>query len=431
MAGLVEQTDPDAEGRRGLRLTDKGRQILLNEGMLARPRQRTLHLHFEPLTRTVRDRDKRAVSIEQILKDGVHMLPSRGGPPTGGEIPVAAAKEAMIASSGAAPQFEIVSLRKPDRIFVEYIPGVQVYILRHRQSRERRVAAFSGLVYEAAISEVVQEWYEKKEWEIPAEALHEPPPALDVLLDLPDRVTEAASQIVARDREVEDLRTNIATQQQALSQTASSEERRLMAERIRALEEQVRRLENERASLGADLQKAAEGEISVLTTEEHRPRLVDALQKAHEEVIIVSPWMNDRTVHGPLCNLVGQATARGVRVCIGYGFGSDRPGAENDRQRMNAKRVIDKLQRAVGGAHWKQLVIRDFKNTHEKILVCDREYAVVTSFNWLSYRGDVDEEFRRETGYLVRGQRAADKVLARIGDAFGPIRHAAANQTAD
>jgi hypothetical protein len=421
MASLIEQTEPDSEGRRGLHLTEKGRQMLLDERMLARPRQRTLHLHFEPLTRKVRDRDKRAISIEQIRKDGVYVIPSRAGPPTGGEIPVAAVKAALDASTDGPLQFEIVSLRRPDRMSVEYIPGVQIYILRHKQSGDRRIAAFSGLMYEAAISEVVQEWYEEGEWGIPAEALYEPPPALDTLLGLPSPIAETAAQIAETDREIEDLRTDIATQQHALSQTASSEERRAMEERIRALEEQVLRLDRERADLRAELEKGADGEVDVLTTEEHRPLLVDALQSAREEVIIVSPWMNLRTVDGPLRDLIGRATARGVRVCIGYGFGSDRQGAESDRNRTNARAVIDNLQRAVGQVHRELLIFHDFKNTHEKILVCDRKYAVVTSFNWLSYRGDIDEEFRRETGQLVRSQRAIERVLARIGKAFGPI----------
>lgn len=431
MAGLIAQSDPDTEGRRGLRLTDEGQRRLSDEQMLARPRQITLHLHYEPLTQAVRDRDRRAVGIEQIRKEGVYVLPTRGAPPTIGDIPLAAAKAALDASPGTPARFELVSLGRLDRVFVEYLAGIQIYLLRHKQSGERRVAAFDGVAYQAEISEIVQERYEKREWAIPDEAIPEPAAALDVLLDLPRQAARIASQISAKDREIEDLRLDIAAQQKTQSQTSNTEERRMMAERIAELEDHVRRQDNERADLAEELKKAASEDITVLSTEEHRPLLVDALQKAEQGVIIVSPWLNTRTVDSRICELVRQAVSRGVRVCIGYGFGSDRPGAENDRQRMNARAVIERLRRAVGQAGSELLVVRDFRNTHEKILICDRKYVVVGSFNWLSYRGDKDEEFRRETGCRLQSEQAVDKALARLGDAFNTRDIASASEVTD
>jgi hypothetical protein len=37
-----------------------------------------------------------------------------------------------------------------------------------------------------------------------------------------------------------------------------------------------------------------------------------------------------------------------------------------------------------------------YLGTHEKVLVCDQTFCVVTSFNWLSYRGN--QQLRREKG---------------------------------
>ncbi len=37
-------------------------------------------------------------------------------------------------------------------------------------------------------------------------------------------------------------------------------------------------------------------------------------------------------------------------------------------------------------------------NTHEKVLLVDTKYVVITSFNWLSFKGDPKLGFRQETG---------------------------------
>jgi phosphatidylserine/phosphatidylglycerophosphate/cardiolipin synthase-like enzyme len=42
------------------------------------------------------------------------------------------------------------------------------------------------------------------------------------------------------------------------------------------------------------------------------------------------------------------------------------------------------------------------RGTHQKILVQDTVLAVNTSFNWLSYRGQQDADYRTETGAVFR-----------------------------
>jgi phosphatidylserine/phosphatidylglycerophosphate/cardiolipin synthase-like enzyme len=46
--------------------------------------------------------------------------------------------------------------------------------------------------------------------------------------------------------------------------------------------------------------------------------------------------------------------------------------------------------------------MRETRGTHQKILICDRTFAVTGSFNWLSYAGEQDEGYRNETGTLFR-----------------------------
>jgi phosphatidylserine/phosphatidylglycerophosphate/cardiolipin synthase-like enzyme len=42
------------------------------------------------------------------------------------------------------------------------------------------------------------------------------------------------------------------------------------------------------------------------------------------------------------------------------------------------------------------------KGTHQKILICDRAFAITGSFNWLSYKGQKGQGYRRELGVVFR-----------------------------
>ena len=47
--------------------------------------------------------------------------------------------------------------------------------------------------------------------------------------------------------------------------------------------------------------------------------------------------------------------------------------------------------------------------THEKLIICDDQFCAWGSFNWLSYRGEHDADYRRETSYY--SERPGDIAL--------------------
>ena len=49
-------------------------------------------------------------------------------------------------------------------------------------------------------------------------------------------------------------------------------------------------------------------------------------------------------------------------------------------------------------------------NTHRKILVSDNRFAVITSFNWLSFKGDPRSTPRDEYGMKLTEQSQIDDV---------------------
>ncbi|MBD0394663.1 MAG: hypothetical protein ICV52_12615, partial [Microcoleus sp. C1-bin4] len=50
-------------------------------------------------------------------------------------------------------------------------------------------------------------------------------------------------------------------------------------------------------------------------------------------------------------------------------------------------------------------------DTHAKILISDVKFAVTTSFNWLSFKGDRDRTFRDERGTLVSDPQKIDELF--------------------
>lgn len=142
----------------------------------------------------------------------------------------------------------------------------------------------------------------------------------------------------------------------------------------------------------------------ILNTYEHRPILIKALKEAKRQVVIVSPWIKDDATDSELRGEIRNAMARKVKVVICYGIA--------DKIESDVKFTVDLLNKlkedkSIG----KYLSLVKLGNTHEKVLVCDDKFTVITSFNWLSFKGDPKRGFRQETGTLLEGKESADNML--------------------
>ena len=92
----------------------------------------------------------------------------------------------------------------------------------------------------------------------------------------------------------------------------------------------------------------------------------------------------------------------GVKVTIGYGL-ADEEGARGTDKAKQKPTITYPAEKELGSI---QKSFDNFKlvflgNTHRKLLVSDDKFAVVTSFNWLSFRGDPGKKARDEFGFLV------------------------------
>jgi hypothetical protein len=217
---------------------------------------------------------------------------------------------------------------------------------------------------------------------------------------------------------------------------------------------------DERDSLRKRLEEVERERDSVrnVATYEHRELLEKALKHARHRVIIVSPWLSHTAINDDLQKLMRKALQRGVEIVIGWGIppeeGNEK-AARRDEKSLSMLRQLERLgkQARAEAEEWRTqrakrlssqeaaaasglspaearaktkttevqpgvLRVVRLGDTHEKILIADLQSAVVTSFNFLSFRGDPKRGFRRETGifYAVKArvEELAADVLARI-----------------
>ncbi len=149
---------------------------------------------------------------------------------------------------------------------------------------------------------------------------------------------------------------------------------------------------------------------------EHRQILKDALTSAQQIVMIISPWIRQDSVDREISGLIQKAIERGVIILIGYGMPLRSRESKEDYLDESVAKAFEKIKKGPNG---NKLKVEWLGNTHEKILVCDRSFCVVTSFNWLSYRGD--KGFRKEMGTYFENpkmvQEVTDDVLKRFKSA--------------
>ncbi|MEY9967554.1 hypothetical protein ABIA33_005625 [Streptacidiphilus sp. MAP12-16] len=144
--------------------------------------------------------------------------------------------------------------------------------------------------------------------------------------------------------------------------------------------------------------------VRVLEVHEHRPLMLDALSSAKERLMIISPWIRAAVVNARFVADLERLISSGVNVDIGYGIGGEGPASEADRA---VERKMNDLAKKYETFNFVRL-----GDTHAKVLIVDHSYAVVTSFNWLSFKGDPNRPFRDERGTMITIRSEVDRLHA-------------------
>lgn len=132
---------------------------------------------------------------------------------------------------------------------------------------------------------------------------------------------------------------------------------------------------------------------------EHPGLLEDALINSKERLMIISPWIRHQVVTDRFVRNLEILLRNGVKVYIGYGL-VDEDGRDKAGGKLaitpKAERDLKDLEK-----RFKNFTFAFIGNTHRKVLVSDGRYAITTSFNWLSFKGDPRDKPRDEAGIYI------------------------------
>jgi hypothetical protein len=147
---------------------------------------------------------------------------------------------------------------------------------------------------------------------------------------------------------------------------------------------------------------------------EHPGLLKKALNSSLKRLLIISPWITSAVVDYGFISSLEALLRRRVDVFIGYGLddGDDGRGKGAEKNRVAITKDAERELRALESKY------RNFRlvyvgNTHRKALVSDDSFAVVTSFNWLSFRGDPKKPPRDEGGVVIRKSEYVEAEFAK------------------
>ena len=77
-----------------------------------------------------------------------------------------------------------------------------------------------------------------------------------------------------------------------------------------------------------------------------------------------------------------------------------------DEKKLMYQESLPELARSYNNFYLKHL-----GDTHAKNLSSDKKLAVITSFNWLSFKGDANREFRDERGTVISDSQKINELF--------------------
>lgn len=143
---------------------------------------------------------------------------------------------------------------------------------------------------------------------------------------------------------------------------------------------------------------------------EHPALLRRALLKSRKRLLIISPWIRHQVVNWEFIASLEALLRANVTVHIGYGL-DEGEGAGKGALGQSKIPITERAEKDLRGLQgkFKNFHLVYVGNTHRKLLVSDDEFAVTTSFNWLSFRGDPKDRPRDEYGEVFRKASQVEK----------------------
>ncbi len=222
----------------------------------------------------------------------------------------------------------------------------------------------------------------------------------DFLRDLKGQLADPASENL--ETKALETEAKLRETKDQLVATEDSSKQEELVKQLKALLEEHEQLK----------EKLAQSVVIYLYSLDHRPLLEDALTTSTDRLLILSPWIRGEIVDAAFLQKLETLLTNGVNVYIGYGI-NDTPTTKSNANDQAAKDNLLKLSHRF--PHFR---LARLGNTHAKVLIKDSEYAVVGSFNWLSFRGDPNRKFRDEQSIKIQRPDLVENKFAELVGRF-------------
>ena len=380
-----------------LAMTDKGKQALRDGGRTFRPRNRHVHVPYDPLTKRIVDVDTRQLlHRDKVRKNGLFILPTGPRRPRLSNIRLNEVKSYLRPTTQRQEETEIIEVAAIRDINLKYRNDVVVVKLDAPNADQSVFVAYRAQQYLDDESAEIQRLADRGKALVPEDLKAVP---IDARYESPYLSIEESTlvkEVDNLDQEIGEAAKSVTEARATHQATQNPQERSELNARIEALESEKQALEKALAEKESKLDEIAKSEFRLIKTEEHHHVLLKAIREATYQLTLVSAWIDPYAFDDEVCRLIAAAIGRGVQVRIAWGLGVRRRGGEASRNRAKGQEALKRLQVLIP-RNLRMNLIEKIADTHEKFIICDDKFCAWGSFNWLSYRGQRDSGYRRET----------------------------------
>jgi hypothetical protein len=378
----------DESRLQSLQLTGKGKSIL-EKAEIAQAEERMFQIHFDGLLKRVAWYGRfQTVRFEEL--EYKSMIEIQSYPPRRPRVSDLELGELgkIIRALGHSDEYkrELIAVKSIEKAQKYFLPAVALVYISSQASDVQVAFAVDGKLspdHEIAFAQM--EGPRKQGITKAVLSRSRESGAVD---ELRESLSILDSQSESLEKANSDVELQLENVKEDLVTTEDDQSRTMLREKLSRLEEEHSRLKEQ---LGREV-------IRNLYTIDHPPLLEDALCNASKRLMIISPWIRGDVVDSSFLQKLEGLLKKRVDVFIGYGI-SEPP---TERVKPQDQKAKDNLQRLAQNYHSFRLV--RLGNTHSKVLIKDSDYAVIGSFNWLSFRGESNRPFRDEQS--VKIQRA-------------------------
>jgi len=409
MSEDIDLIAPEGSSMQVWQLTEKGKRTLKDAQTIV-PEERTFDLNFDGLLRKARWYGKWEKSLLKPIdlrqQEIIEIDPSPKKPPELPDIKLKDVDEIISElekkRSREQRDLDLLALKAIERRQKFFQPALAL-IYKAKESDEVQVALAIDGILSPEHEQVFAGTHSLKKLRI-SESLKESEPG-----KLAEKVF--GSELITQDRlkEAEELqhkfdsaKDELDTSQEQLEEAENDLEKAEFQQKISEREQEIESLKKQLEELT----------VRYLEVYDHPPRLQDAIDNSQERLMIISPWIRANVVNKKFLQAFEKMLKRGVEVFIGYGLGNDK-----DKKMSKADSEAENKLKNLA-SKYDNFGLKRLGNTHAKILICDTKFAVTTSFNWLSFKGDPDRTFRDERGTLVSIPKKIDELFASYRNEF-------------